>query len=41
VPDALADAAQTARDALIEMVAEADDSLMEKFFETARSRRTS
>jgi elongation factor G len=33
VPDALADAAKTARDGLIEMVAEADDSLMEKFFE--------
>ncbi len=33
VPDALADAAKSARDALIEMVAEADDSLMEKFFE--------
>jgi elongation factor G len=33
VPDALADAAETARTALIEMVAEADDALMEKFFE--------
>lgn len=33
VPDALADAAGSAREALIEMVAEADDSLMEKFFE--------
>jgi elongation factor G len=33
VPDDLASAAQTARDALIEMVAEADDGLMEKFFE--------
>jgi elongation factor G len=33
VPAELADEAQTARDALIEMVAEADDSLMEKFFE--------
>jgi elongation factor G len=33
VPDALAPAAQSARDALIEMVAEADDTLMEKFFE--------
>jgi len=33
VPDALAAAAKAARDALIEMVAEADDTLMEKFFE--------
>ncbi len=33
VPDAMADEAKAARDALIEMVAEADDSLMEKFFE--------
>ena len=33
VPDALADAAKSAREALIEMVAEADDALMEKFFE--------
>ena len=33
-PADLAAAAQTARDALIEMVAEADDALMEKFFET-------
>ena len=33
VPDALTDAAKSARDALIEMVAEADDALMEKFFE--------
>jgi elongation factor G len=33
VPEALAGAAQSARDGLIEMVAEADDSLMEKFFE--------
>jgi len=33
VPGDLADAAKTAREALIEMVAEADDSLMEKFFE--------
>jgi elongation factor G len=33
VPDAMAAAAQAARDALIEMVAEADDALMEKFFE--------
>ena len=33
VPDALADAAGSAREALIEMVAEADDDLMEKFFE--------
>jgi elongation factor G len=33
VPDALVGAADTARTALIEMVAEADDALMEKFFE--------
>jgi elongation factor G len=33
VPADLAGAAQTAREALIEMVAEADESLMEKFFE--------
>jgi len=33
VPDAMTSAAQAARDALIEMVAEADDSLMEKFFD--------
>jgi elongation factor G len=33
VPAALADAARSARDTLIEMVAEADDALMEKFFE--------
>jgi elongation factor G len=33
VPAAHADAAKAARDALVEMVAEADDSLMEKFFE--------
>jgi elongation factor G len=33
VPGNLADAANTAREALIEMVAEADESLMEKFFE--------
>ncbi|HUL73157.1 MAG TPA: elongation factor G [Vicinamibacterales bacterium] len=33
VPDALAGAAKAGRDALIEMVAEADDALMEKFFE--------
>ena len=33
VPDALAGDAKSARDALIEMVAEADDALMEKFFE--------
>ena len=33
IPDALAADAQTARDELIEMVAEADDTLMEKFFE--------
>jgi elongation factor G len=32
-PDAVAGAANAARDALIEMVAEADDALMEKFFE--------
>ena len=33
IPAALADAAAAARDSLIEMVAEADDELMEKFFE--------
>ena len=33
IPDHLRDRAQSAREALIEMVAEADDSLMEKFFE--------
>ncbi|MGH9387618.1 MAG: elongation factor G [Vicinamibacterales bacterium] len=33
VPDGLTDAAGTAREALIEMVAEADESLMEKFFD--------
>ena len=33
VPDALAAPVQTARESLIELVAEADDSLMEKFFE--------
>jgi elongation factor G len=33
VPDSLQAAAQAGRDALIEMVAEADDALMEKFFE--------
>jgi elongation factor G len=33
IPGALADAAKAGRDALVEMVAEADDSLMEKFFE--------
>jgi elongation factor G len=33
VPDHLADRASSARDALVEMVAEADDGLMEKFFE--------
>src|SRR5690606_28519642 len=33
VPAELADAAQTAREQLIEMVAEADDALMERFFE--------
>ena len=33
VPAALADAAKGRRDGLIEMVAEADDALMEKFFE--------
>ena len=33
VPADMADKATAARDALIEMVAEADDSLMEKFFE--------
>ena len=34
IPADLESAAQTARDALIEMVAEADDALMEKFFES-------
>ena len=34
IPDSLTDAANTARDTLIEMVAEADDALMEKFFAT-------
>ncbi len=33
IPDAQAEAAGSARETLIEMVAEADDSLMEKFFE--------
>ncbi len=33
VPGEMADAANSARDALIEMVAEADEALMEKFFE--------
>ena len=33
VPDDLAGPAQAAREALVEMVAEADDSLMEKFFD--------
>ena len=33
IPDTQTDAANTAREALIEMVAEADDTLMEKFFE--------
>jgi elongation factor G len=33
VPEALSGAASAARDALTEMVAEADDALMEKFFE--------
>jgi elongation factor G len=33
VPAALAESAKTARDQLIEMVAEADEALMEKFFE--------
>src|SRR5579864_8441172 len=41
VPEALAAEAQAARDSLIEMVAEADDSLMEKFFDAARSPRMS
>ena len=35
IPAELADAANTAREALIEMVAEADDALMERFFEAA------
>jgi elongation factor G len=34
IPDALAADAEAARGALIEMVAEADDALMERFFET-------
>jgi len=34
IPSDLESAAQAARDALIEMVAEADDALMEKFFES-------
>jgi elongation factor G len=33
IPAGLADAAQQARDALIELIAEADDALMERFFE--------
>jgi elongation factor G len=33
IPTDMTDAAQSARDALIEMVAEADETLMEKFFE--------
>jgi elongation factor G len=33
IPDDMQGAAQSSRDALIEMVAEADDALMEKFFE--------
>jgi len=33
IPDSLADAAQKAHDALVEMVAEGNDSLMEEFFE--------
>ena len=33
IPDALADSAAAARESLLEMVAEADDELMEKFFE--------
>ncbi len=34
IPADMESAAQTAREALVEMVAEADDALMEKFFET-------
>ena len=34
VPPELYESAQSARDALVEMVAEADDALMERFFET-------
>jgi elongation factor G len=34
IPADMADAARSAREALVEMVAEADDSLMEKFFDT-------
>src|SRR6185436_12804779 len=33
VPEAMAAAAKSGRDALIEVIAEADDALMEKFFE--------
>ena len=33
IPDGIAEAAKVAREALVEMVAEADDSLMERFFE--------
>ena len=33
IPAALADAAQKAHDALVEMVAEGNDALMEEFFE--------
>ncbi len=33
IPAALADAARAAREALVELVAEADDALMERFFE--------
>ena len=34
IPAHLADTATTAREQLIEMIAEADDALMERFFET-------
>ena len=34
IPATIVDTAKTAREALIEMVAEADDALMERFFET-------
>ena len=33
IPDALADAAQTAHEALVEMIAEGNDKLMEEYFE--------
>ena len=39
IPSDIESAAQTAREALIEMVAEADDVLMEKFFDAGTLRR--